>query len=67
MGAGEERRTERSMGSAAVGNAIDITGGITAGSGVGTCTGVLITAGGGDGNLALSGEPAAYGGGEGAG
>lgn len=67
VGGGEGRRTERSIGSEATGSGMDMTGDIAAGSGVGTCTGVGITAGGGDGSLALSGDPAAYGGGEGAG
>lgn len=55
-GGGVGRRTDRSIGSG------------LSGSGVGTWTGgVGSTAGGGDGSLALSGEPTEYGGGEGAG
>lgn len=61
-GGGVGRRTDRSIGSA--------TGSGTAtgtGSGVGTWTGVGTTGGGGEGKRALSGDPAAYGGGDGAG
>lgn len=67
VGGGEGRRTDKSMGSAAVGSGTGTAGGMDAGSGVGTCIGVGTEEGGGVGSLALSGDPAAYGGGEGAG
>lgn len=60
-GGGDSRRTERSMGSVA-----GVGTGICIGIGV-ICVVGLSVAGGGDGNRALSGEPAAYGGGDGAG
>lgn len=64
VGGGDGRRIDKSIGSAITGGSGK---GIAAGSGVGTVTDVGSEAGGGDGNLALSGEPAVYGGGEGAG
>lgn len=65
-GGGVGRRTDRSIGSAiCIGTGTGTDTGT--GRGVGTCTAVGIVTGGGVGSRALSGDPAEYGGGDGAG